>query len=422
MEKIKKYISITEISFFHSSIIKAFGLIVSLLLSQFIAKSFSVELFGFFNLFESYLQILVVLSLFGARQIIVKKVSILYNENKFNEIKSWFNSAIFSVSITSFIVILIYFISLNYLSNSPEVKKAFQIGGVIIYIKVLLVVLSSFYSAINKLWQSNLVDRGMLPFIFLTLLFGFSSFFKLNFNILFYLYLLAALTFLVLVYIYWLKFSDKIRFRLNSISLTKVYNLEAFRFLILSFLGIFFLKLDVIIVGFFGSQKDLGIYSLGAKLAFLLNFFTPVIHSVYTPKISILNNENNFQKIRKIFLNSFKILISLGFLLLIILFLSGKYILSFWGLEYIQAYKVLLLLSLANIISMSLSICLPIIMMCNQEKVYLKSLSILIIVTTPIMALISSRFEIESVALAMSIFITIEALIKFLIIKRNLFK
>ena len=80
IKKLKEKISFTEKSFFYSSIIKALGVIVSLLLSRYIAKLFNVELFGYFNLFESYLQILVVLSLFGARQMIVKKVSILYEK------------------------------------------------------------------------------------------------------------------------------------------------------------------------------------------------------------------------------------------------------------------------------------------------------------------------------------------------------
>ena len=192
-------------------------------------------------------------------------------------------------------------------------------------------------------------------------------------------------------------------------------------FLIVSFLGLFFLKIDIIILGFFGSSYDLGIYTTGAKVAFLLNFFTPVIHSIYTPKISILYSKNNVFKIKEIFYNSLKILLSFGFLIFVILFFCGKNILNFWGLEYIKAYNVLLVLSFANIISMSLSMCLPIIMMCNQEKKYLKNLFILILIASPFLAYGSSNFNMESFALIMSFFIIVEAIIKFYIIKRNLF-
>ena len=189
IKKLKEKISFTEKSFFYSSIIKALGVIVSLLLSRYVAKLFNVELFGYFNLFESYLQILVVLSLFGARQMIVKKVSILYEKNSFKEIKSWFNSSILAVSLNTFFVIVIYNIAINYLlSDSNVIKRAFQIGGFIIYIKVLLFILSSFYSSNNKLWQSNLVDRAVLPFIFLILLFIGSKYFTLS-SVIYFLYI-----------------------------------------------------------------------------------------------------------------------------------------------------------------------------------------------------------------------------------------
>lgn len=423
IKKLKDRISFTEKSFFYSSIIKALGVIVSLMLSRYVAKLFNVELFGYFNLFESYLQILVVLSLFGARQMIVKKVSILYEKNSFKEIKSWFNSSILAVSLTTFFVLVIYNIAINYLlSDSNVIKRAFQIGGFIIYIKVLLFILSSFYSSHNKLWQSNLVDRAVLPFIFLILLFISSKYSTLNFRDLFSTYLIASSIFLVLVYAYWLKFSSKINLGLSELNLKKVFNVQASMFLIVSFLGLFFLKSDIIILGFFGSSYDLGIYSTGAKVAFLLNFFTPVIHSIYTPKISILYSKNNVFKIKKIFYNSLKILLSFGFLIFVILFFFGKNILNFWGLEYIKAYNVLLVLSFANIISMSLSMCLPIIMMCNQEKKYLKKLFILIIITSSFLAYGSSNFNLESFALIMSFFIIVEAIMKFHIIKKNLFQ
>jgi len=422
IKKLKEKISFSEKSFFYSSIIKAIGVIVSLLLSQYVAKLFNVELFGYFNLFESYLQILVVLSLFGARQMIVKKVSILYEKNSFKEIQIWFNSSILAVSITTFFVLLIYNIAVNYLlSDSNLIKRAFQIGGFIIYIKVLLFILSSFYSSHNKLWQSNLVDRAVLPFIFLILLFIGNKYTTLNFSDLFSTYLISASIFLVLVFVYWLKFYNKTNSGSIELSLKKVFNVQAIMFLILSFLGLFFLKIDIIILGFFGSSYDLGIYSTGAKVAFLLNFFTPVIHSVYTPKISILYNKNNLKKIKKILYNSVKVLLSFGFLIFIVLFLLGKDILNFWGLEYIKAYNVLLILSFANIISMSLSMCLPIIMMCNQEKRYLKKLIFLIIIGSIFLAYGSSNLKLESFALIMSFFIIVESIMKFYIVKKNLF-
>ncbi len=420
---LKEKISFTEKSFLISAIIKGIGVIISLLLSRHIAKLFSVELFGFFNLFESYLQILVVLSLFGSRQLIVKKVSILFVNKNYIEIQSWFMSSITAISLTSLIVLLIYNFILNYFLPFPKtVKIAFQIGGFIIYIKVILFILSSFYSSHNKLWQSTLVDRAVLPFIFLSTLFFVNKFSFVSFIDLFFIYLSASLFFLVFVFAYWIRFSNKINFNYDSISLKKVFNVEATLFLILSFLGLFFFKMDIMVLGLFGSSYDLGIYSAGAKVAFLLNFFTPVIHSIYTPRISILNSKNDFLQIKQLFYVSIKILLSLGFLIFILLIIFGKDILSFWGLEYIKAYKILLLLSFSNIISMSMSMCLPIIMMCDLEKKYLKNLFFLIVIALFFLKFILSNFDLESFTMTMSFFIITESVMKLFVIRKNLFK
>lgn len=400
--------------------IKFFGVLISLMLSRYLAKVLEVEDFGLFNLFETILQILVVVGLFGSRQSIVKQVSILFQEKMYKEIGSWFKSTIVGNTVISFLVVGVYLIVVTFMfSDNLHVRFGFQIGGLVIYFRVLLFILSSFYSSHQKLWQSNLVDRGALPFLFLSALFIYEQFGTLDFTKIFVIYIIVSFVFLMIVMAYWFQFS-KLQYKGIQYDFKKILNHDTKNFFFVSSIGLVFTKLDMLSLGAFSTEYNLGIYGPAAKISFLMNFFAPVIHSIYSPKISYLYSSKKIIDIKKIFTNATKALFSLGLVQLILIILFGKSLLSIWGEEYIAGYTVLVILSTANFMTITFSVCLPIVIMCDQHKKYLNRLFILLIATGIGFAFITPDYGINGVATCMAISILLDVSFKVYLTNRKI--
>lgn len=412
ISQIIKKLSFTQKQLIYSSIIKCFGVLASLMLSRFLAKVLDVEDFGLFNLFEVILQILVVVGLFGSRQSIVKQVSILFQRGKYKEIESWFKSTIVGNTVISCLVLGIYLIVVSFVfKENLHIRFGFQIGGLVIYFRVLLFILSSFYSSHQKLWQSNLVDRGALPFLLLLALFIYEQFGTLNFIKIFVTYVIVSFVFLIIVLLYWFQFSNP---QLTGVKYDykKILNHDTKNFFLLTSIGLVFTKLDMLSLGVFSTEYNLGIYGPAAKISFLMNFFAPVIHSIYSPRITHLYSSDNISDIKKIFTDATKALFFLGSVQLIFIVLFGKDLLSIWGEEYIAGYTVLIILSAANFMTITFSMCLPIVIMCDQHKKYLNRLFILVIASAICLAFVTPEYGINGVAICMAVSILFDVSIK----------
>lgn len=109
--------------------------------------------------------------------------------------------------------------------------------------------------------------------------------------------------------------------------------------------------IGVFILGAYTSNKEVGIFEIAVKLAFLLNFFLQALNSILAPKIAEKYNSGNIEGCQKMIKLSTKInfLISLSTSVVLIIF--NQYILGIFGNEFKAAYVMFILLCLGQLVS-----------------------------------------------------------------------
>jgi O-antigen/teichoic acid export membrane protein len=180
----------------------------------------------------------------------------------------------------------------------------------------------------------------------------------------------------------------------------KVLTTVAFPLMIVSTVSYMMGWIDTIILGIYKNEADVGVYTVCLKIATLTSLPLVAVNSIAAPKFAEHWGQKDFLAIKKIANNSTKLIFLTSLPLLIIILLFPSFILSIFGVEFINGRTALMIITCAqfiNAISGSVGFLL-------QMTDYQKNFQFIIIVATIINISLSYFFipiyGIEGAALA----------------------
>lgn len=141
-------------------------------------------------------------------------------------------------------------------------------------------------------------------------------------------------------------------------------------------------------------------------------FFTLVFYSIYSPKISYLNNLKRFNDIKDIFIKTTKVLFLVGSVLFFLIILLGDKLIFILVSEYVKSFIVLVILSITNFLSITFSMYLPIVIMCDQQKKYLNRLFLPCVFSSISFIYFTPVFRIIGAVICVSVVILIDVSMK----------
>ncbi|MFC1826125.1 flippase [Thermodesulfobacteriota bacterium] len=118
-----------------------------------------------------------------------------------------------------------------------------------------------------------------------------------------------------------------------------------------SFLVFLIMWTDTLMIGFFKSSKEVGIYSVAVKTSVLLSIILNSLNFIFAPVISELYNNNDIKQLERIFKTVARWGISLAFPLFLIMAFWSKEILSLFGVGFISASIPLIILALGQFVA-----------------------------------------------------------------------
>jgi O-antigen/teichoic acid export membrane protein len=138
----------------------------------------------------------------------------------------------------------------------------------------------------------------------------------------------------------------------------------------IALVGFFFVGTDVLLLGYFHSPSEVGIYRAASQISLLLMMVLSALSSIFTPIVAELYNKKEMDKLNSIF----KIVTRWGFyiclpIFLIMIFLS-KEILSLFGSQFIGAWYAFIILAFAYFIHVSLGDVGWVLAMCGRQKLW----------------------------------------------------
>ena len=160
---------------------------------------------------------------------------------------------------------------------------------------------------------------------------------------------------------------------------------------------------DTVMVGYFRTSAEVGIYSAAAKTAFFVSFVIMAFTSIFAPRISELYSQRRIAELEKLFKIVTRWVFSLSLPVFLIMVLIGKDILSLFGKNFSSGFFALSVLSVGHLINASVGSVRYMLTMAEKEKLVLWDTVALSLLNVLLNFVFIPRFGINGAAAATAI-------------------
>lgn len=143
---------------------------------------------------------------------------------------------------------------------------------------------------------------------------------------------------------------------------------KALPFLVISSMGLIQRKTDILMLGFFTSSADVGIYGAALRVTGFVSFGLSVANMTTTPYFSELYTKNRIKRLQRIVSLTAVGVTVFTIIVLFIIFLFGDILLGIFGTEYVDGYDVMAILAIGRGSSCITGPVAYIMMMTDQEE------------------------------------------------------
>ncbi|WP_299160563.1 flippase [uncultured Eudoraea sp.] len=402
-------------------LVKVAGLIVGLLISIFLGRTLGPEGLGIINFANKLGMILLILTMFGFSNVILKFIAIAKSKQDDASIATSLKTSLIfngllSMGIAGIAAILLPVI-LKWWSGNQELYIPLLIAFVMLIPQTFSRVFAAALIGYGKIWQANLVNQTLS-----TILVGLGLLLYWVFDIgytpvsVLLLYAVSRVLLAFVVMVLWghtFKSNSKGEFNLKP-----MFKM-ALPMLLITGTGVIASNADVIMLGTLGTLEDVGIYSVAARLALLTSLFLQVTNAAVAPKLASLFSDTKIEEMGIMVQRVTKGLTIIAFSFVMVFVVFGQLMLGLWGAEFQEAYWVLVILAIGQFFNITTGCAGLLLMMCGYEKVhgYISAIAVLLNIILNIVLI--KTYGALGAAIATAITVMISNVTKVIFAKRN---
>ena len=184
--------------------------------------------------------------------------------------------------------------------------------------------------------------------------------------------------------------------------------------------GLLLLWSDILILGFFGTADELGVYSAASRVVGATSLILVVINSITAPKYATLYKESDITGLKKLSRNSFRVSLFIGLISTAIIIIFSGWILKIFGDEFIAGVNILIILSFGQACNVSLGSTSYLLSMTGKEKIMKKIMISTAIINIILSVLLFQIFGAYGIALSTTISIIIWKFWSLIEVKKHL--
>jgi O-antigen/teichoic acid export membrane protein len=173
------------------------------------------------------------------------------------------------------------------------------------------------------------------------------------------------------------------------------------------FSGFLILYTDTLMIGYFKTSQDVGIYSVAHRTALLIGIAIASFNSIFAPIISDLYNRHKQRELEKLFKIVTKWIFSFSLPVFLIIVFFAKSILGIFGQEFTPGTKCLIILCIGWIIHSAVGSVGIMISMIGRPKINLLNVSSVLILNIILNLILIPEYGIVGAALATTLSISI---------------
>ena len=340
------------------SILSIFNILIPLIVGPYIVRILDVELYGAYNRVLSEFQIFLTFASFGIYTFGVREISKI-RDNK-EAVSKLFTNLFVITFITNTVVMVVYIIYSLYISTGVTrgiyLLMVIQIVGNIFYIE--------FINEAFENYKFITIKTAIIKLFYLAAMFAFV---KQPSDILVYSAIICLTVFAnnIVSFIY---IKQKIKFNFSKLEFKK-YLIPMFYLLIITNVELLYSQLDRVMLGYFDSDISVTKYYIPFFIVSTLAAIPYSIIMVSIPRLSYMVKNSSKEE----YTNLLNQIISALFFVIVpmclgVFILSKEIILIYAGKKYITIYPVLMVASIARIITTMESVMTHLIMYPNGKE------------------------------------------------------
>ena len=354
----------------HSFIIQGISVLLVFAGNYLLIKHFGADNYGLYVHIFNWVSILSILAVGGQEDVVLSRIPKYKALNKSLQIGSIIRYSNIRIAVTSGLVSLIFLLLIN-VFNIPTLsahKSEFLIGVIAIYLSAFLTLNQMVLQSLNHIRLSQVTEKLVKPFL-LIIFISLTGLLAYPVNARLLLLIVAFnLILCVIVVAYFVRNKTKeyfqgIKEKYHAGGISK----QSLYFLSISLLQLLTGKIGMLLLPYFTLQQDIGIYNISSRFADLLIYPFYLLHTVLPQMFAHHNNSDVTYK-QELFSNSTWILMITSLPLLLLNVLGGKWLLGYFGHEFVLGYTALIYLCLANFLFAVFGPSNTILMMQGKEK------------------------------------------------------
>lgn len=385
-----------------------------------IARVLSIGDYGTFSLAIGIIGILLAFSRLGFTQAFRKFIPDFRVKGEYGKIK---NLIIFGIS-TSFLFSL--FISCIFIIFSSQIAEVFDISKLENLIKIFaillpfytgLILISDILVSFKRAKERMIVEifgRGLLTLV----LSAFALYYKRDLIFFSYFYVTS---YIINFFFYYIMLEKKV-FSLRKIQMKKIAYKRILKFsiplLFVGIIAIFMRRSDMFLIGYFKTEREVGLYNAAFPLASTLLFFIQSFNMLFYPVASELYAKRNYNDLAEVYKTVTRWIFLLTFpIFLLYVFFSKDFISLFFGSKYISAHGVLIILCIGMFVNAFFGAVGILLQVYEKQNFIFKTQVLGVILNILLNIVLIPRYGIEGAAFATSFSMILWNVIFFLKVK-----
>jgi O-antigen/teichoic acid export membrane protein len=339
-----------------NSLIQAFGQFFSLLLSILLARFLGVEKYGIYAYAIAIMNILSIAAEAGVPVLLMRETSINFNQQKFNLLFGSILRAYQFVGLVSISISIVGLAIIWKLNQTYSDHQLYTLYLIMVFLPVaaLMKTTSHALAGVDSLLSGQFLDLIARPattaLLFLTFFLLIPSTQQPGYAIIFQI--ISAILALTISIKILTKKIPKINQNKNQPKLNITWIKSTIPFALLGGVSIIAGQTDIVMLGYFSSPENVGIYRVSVQGATLILFSMRAITMVAGPYFSILHAKKDLKQLQQVVKTTSRICFFISALTLIILFAFGEEIITtVFGQNFKNSYTTLIILSTGQTIN-----------------------------------------------------------------------
>lgn len=279
----------------YNSLLTVTNYIIPLIVFPYVARILGVENFGIYSFVDSTINYFLIISMLGITTVGIREIA--KNKNNSTQLSQTFSSLFVLNSISTFIVLILFFCTVFFVPQFSEQKKMFFIGGGKILFNLFLI--EWLYIGTENF--KYITIRSIIIRIIYTIAIFIFVRQKEDFDV---YYFLTVATLVLNAIVNWLYGRKIAIFSIKSIDI-KSFIKPSIALGIYGLLNSFYTYFNVVYLGIVGSEEEVGYYATAIKVQSIFLSLYTAYSSVVMPHISSMIEEKKIEE--------FKILINKSF-------------------------------------------------------------------------------------------------------------